>query len=54
MKIKAVFQNAFKPKKPLSYTDIFQEKKTIQGVSVKSDRQEHTSANHRRHSTTQP
>lgn len=54
MKIKAIFQNSFKTKKTLSYTDIFQEKKTIQGVSMKSDGEEHTSANHRRHSRTQP
>lgn len=54
MKIKAIFQNSFKTKKTLSYTDIFQEKKTIQGVSMKSDGEEHTCANHRRHSRTQP
>lgn len=54
MKIKAIFQNSFKTKKTLSYTDIFQEKKTIQGVSMKSNGEEHTSANHRRHSRTQP
>lgn len=35
-------------KKPLAI-----QKKTIQGVSMKSDGQEHTSANHRRHSITQ-
>lgn len=51
MKIKVLFQNVFKLSKKLSCTDVFQVKKTIQGVSAKKDREEHTSANHRRHSS---
>lgn len=50
MKIKVLFQNVFKLSKKLSCTDVFQVK-TIQGVSAKKDREEHTSANHRRHSS---
>lgn len=37
MKIIVLFLNALKLRKKLSYRDVFQVKKTIQGVSVKKD-----------------
>lgn len=36
MKIKVIFQNALELSKNLSYTDVFQVKKTIPGVSAKN------------------
>ena len=37
MKIKVIFQNVLKLSKRLRYRDLFQVKKTIQGVSEKKD-----------------
>lgn len=37
MKIIVIFLNTLKFSKKLSYRDVFQVKKTIQGVSVKED-----------------